>query len=267
MTWWRPSTASPIRRTPPTRSRPSPACCPRAAPRRSTTRRSNSISTRRTATSPTTSRPTITTPSSCRRIMPGISRRTSSAPAPSSWRNTRPRSAPPSSATTDYWGPKALPDRTEFELLPRHPAPRCWRSRAIRSTSSPRFPCPGQSALLNDPNVEIISCGRSAHQQVHMRTDMAPFTGQAGPARHRALPRPGEDGEGPVPRPLRHRQRQPLRTGLPLDRYRGAAAQEGSSPGQGADGGRRHRRRLQGQADHGEAIWRSRTTPSSSRMR
>ena len=31
-------------------------------------------------------------------------------------------------------------------------------------------------ALLNDPNVNILSIKSSAHTQVHMRCDIAPFT-------------------------------------------------------------------------------------------
>src|SRR5262249_19292987 len=31
-------------------------------------------------------------------------------------------------------------------------------------------------ALMNDPNINLISLRSSAHTQVHMRTDMAPFT-------------------------------------------------------------------------------------------
>jgi hypothetical protein len=40
------------------------------------------------------------------------------------------------------------------------------------------------AALLNDPKVDLIGLRSSAHTQVHMRTDMAPFTdnGCAGPA-------------------------------------------------------------------------------------
>ena len=103
--------------------------------------RSNSISTRRTATSPTSCPRTTTTPSSCRRATRATTRRTSTAPGPSSSRNSRRRSAPPSCATTTIGARRRCPDRTEFTFYADAAARRSWRSRAARSTSSTRCRC------------------------------------------------------------------------------------------------------------------------------
>ena len=75
----------------------------------------------------------------------------------------------------DYWGPKALADRTEFsfyaDMQPQILALQGHQVDVVAQVSA------GQGvALLNDPNVNIISLRSSAHTQVHMRTDMAPFT-------------------------------------------------------------------------------------------
>ncbi len=75
----------------------------------------------------------------------------------------------------DYWGPKALPDRTEFgfygdlqaELL-------ALQGRQVDIVNP--VPVQGGQGVLNDPAFNVISVPSSAHQQVHMRTDMAPFT-------------------------------------------------------------------------------------------
>jgi peptide/nickel transport system substrate-binding protein len=75
----------------------------------------------------------------------------------------------------DYWGPKSLPDRTEFSFyadvqaqvlaLQGHQVDIISELSAISGV-----------ALLNDPNVNIMSLKSSAHRQIHMRNDMAPFT-------------------------------------------------------------------------------------------
>src|SRR5215469_669359 len=75
----------------------------------------------------------------------------------------------------DYWGPAALPDRTEFgfygdlqaELL-------ALQGRQVDIVNP--VPVQGGQGVLKDPRFKVISVPSSAHQQVHMRTDMAPFT-------------------------------------------------------------------------------------------
>jgi peptide/nickel transport system substrate-binding protein len=73
-----------------------------------------------------------------------------------------------------YWGAKALPDRTEWTFYQNLQAGvLALQGRQIDIIT--QVPVQGGQALLNDPNTQIISEKTSAHQQVHMRTDMAPF--------------------------------------------------------------------------------------------
>jgi peptide/nickel transport system substrate-binding protein len=74
----------------------------------------------------------------------------------------------------DYWGPKALPDRTEWMFYQNIQAGiLALQGRQVDIIT--QVPAQGGQGLLNDPNIQIISEKTSAHQQVHMRTDMAPF--------------------------------------------------------------------------------------------
>ena len=75
----------------------------------------------------------------------------------------------------DYWGPKALPERTEFSFYADIQAQIvALQGRVVDVVA--QVPVLQGMALLNDPKVDIISLRSSAHTQVHMRTDMAPFT-------------------------------------------------------------------------------------------
>src|SRR5215469_1233391 len=75
----------------------------------------------------------------------------------------------------DYWGPKALPDRTEFNFYADIQAQiLALQGRLVDVIA--QVPVLQGMGLLNDPKVSIISLRSSAHTQVHMRTDMAPFT-------------------------------------------------------------------------------------------
>ena len=75
----------------------------------------------------------------------------------------------------DYWGPKALPERTEFSFYADiQPQIVALQGRVVDVVA--QVPVLQGMALLNDPKVDIISLRSSAHTQVHMRTDMAPFT-------------------------------------------------------------------------------------------
>jgi peptide/nickel transport system substrate-binding protein len=75
----------------------------------------------------------------------------------------------------DYWGPAALADRIEFgfysdlqaELL-------ALQGRQVDIVNP--VPVQGGQGVLRDPRFRVISVKSSAHQQLHMRTDMAPFT-------------------------------------------------------------------------------------------
>ena len=75
----------------------------------------------------------------------------------------------------DYWGAKALPDRTEFTFYADiQPQILALQGRLVDVVA--QVPVQEGMALLNDPKVSITSLRSSAHTQVHMRTDMAPFT-------------------------------------------------------------------------------------------
>ncbi|MEA2781857.1 MAG: peptide/nickel transport system substrate-binding protein [Rhodospirillaceae bacterium] len=74
----------------------------------------------------------------------------------------------------DYWGPKALLERTEFSFY----ADMQSQVLALQGHQVDviyQVPVHGGQALLNDPDINISSLKSSAHQQVHMRTDMEPF--------------------------------------------------------------------------------------------
>jgi peptide/nickel transport system substrate-binding protein len=75
----------------------------------------------------------------------------------------------------DYWGPKALPDRTEFtfysDLQPQILALQGGQVDLIE-----QIPVSGGQAILNDSRFTIIREKSSGHEQVHMRCDTGPFT-------------------------------------------------------------------------------------------
>jgi peptide/nickel transport system substrate-binding protein len=75
----------------------------------------------------------------------------------------------------DYWGPQALPDRTEFtfysDLQPQILALQGGQVDLIE-----QIPVSGGQAILNDSRFTIIREKSSGHEQVHMRCDTGPFT-------------------------------------------------------------------------------------------
>ncbi len=74
----------------------------------------------------------------------------------------------------DYWGEKALPARTEFTFF-ADMEPQVLALQGHQVDIISQLPVIQGIALLNDPNVTILSIKSSAHTQVHMRNDMAPF--------------------------------------------------------------------------------------------
>lgn len=75
----------------------------------------------------------------------------------------------------NYWGPKALPDRIEFTFYADTASQViALKGRLVDVVDS--IPVQGAQALLNDPDINIISIKSSNHSAVHMRTDMEPFT-------------------------------------------------------------------------------------------
>jgi peptide/nickel transport system substrate-binding protein len=74
----------------------------------------------------------------------------------------------------DYWGPKPLPDRVELGFYSDY-QPQILALQGGQIDIIEQIPVLQGVGLLNDPNVDIISTPSTAHQQVHMRTDLAPF--------------------------------------------------------------------------------------------
>ncbi|ESZ29926.1 ABC transporter substrate-binding protein [Mesorhizobium sp. L2C084A000] len=74
----------------------------------------------------------------------------------------------------DYWGPKALPERTEFTFF-TDMQPQILALQGGQVDIINQMPVLAGVALLNDPNVDIISLKSSAHQQLHMRCDEGPL--------------------------------------------------------------------------------------------
>ncbi|WP_434721620.1 ABC transporter substrate-binding protein [Mesorhizobium sp. RIZ17] len=73
----------------------------------------------------------------------------------------------------DYWGEKALPDRTEFTFF-TDIQPQILALQGDQIDIINQMPVLAGVAVLNDPNVDIISLKSSAHQQLHMHCDEGP---------------------------------------------------------------------------------------------
>lgn len=74
----------------------------------------------------------------------------------------------------DYWGPKALPERTEFTFF-ADMQPQILALQGGQVDIINQMPVLAGVALLNDPNINIISLKSSAHQQLHLRCDDGPL--------------------------------------------------------------------------------------------
>ncbi|RWN48254.1 MAG: ABC transporter substrate-binding protein [Mesorhizobium sp.] len=74
----------------------------------------------------------------------------------------------------DYWGPKALPERTEFTFF-TDMQPQILALQGGQVDIINQMPVLAGVALLKDPNIDIISLKSSAHQQLHMRCDEGPL--------------------------------------------------------------------------------------------
>lgn len=74
----------------------------------------------------------------------------------------------------DYWGEKALPDRIELSFYTDY-QPQILALQGGQIDIIQQIPVLQGVGLLNDPNFDIISTPSTAHQQVHMRTDLDPF--------------------------------------------------------------------------------------------
>jgi len=74
-----------------------------------------------------------------------------------------------------YWGTKANPDSFELKLYAEE-APMILAIQGDEVDFVEHFSVSGGQALLTDPNVQVIAIGAATHRQIHMRTDMEPFT-------------------------------------------------------------------------------------------
>ena len=74
----------------------------------------------------------------------------------------------------NYWGEKALPDRTEFVFFP-DVQPMILALQGGQVDIINQLPVLAGVGLLNDPNFVIQSVKSVAHEQLHMRCDMDPF--------------------------------------------------------------------------------------------
>ncbi len=75
----------------------------------------------------------------------------------------------------DYWGGKPLPDRLEVSFYNDY-QPQILALQGGQVDIMQQVPVLQGVALLHDPSVDIISRPSTAHEEVHMRTDKAPFT-------------------------------------------------------------------------------------------
>jgi peptide/nickel transport system substrate-binding protein len=75
---------------------------------------------------------------------------------------------------TEYWGGQVLPDRLELSFYTDY-QPQILALQGGQIDIIQQIPVLQGVGLLNDPNVDIISTPSTAHQQVHMRTDLDPF--------------------------------------------------------------------------------------------
>jgi peptide/nickel transport system substrate-binding protein len=73
-----------------------------------------------------------------------------------------------------YWGPKALPDRTEFTFF-GDLEPQILAMQAGELDVLAQMTVADGIALLNDTRFTIIREASAAHEQVHMRCDTGPF--------------------------------------------------------------------------------------------
>lgn len=74
-----------------------------------------------------------------------------------------------------YWGPKALPRRTEFGFY------QDLQSEVLALQGKQvdlivEIAVQGGQALLHDPEIAILALRSASHEELHMRCDMAPFT-------------------------------------------------------------------------------------------
>jgi peptide/nickel transport system substrate-binding protein len=75
----------------------------------------------------------------------------------------------------NYWGEAANPERMELKFYDEE-GPMVTALQGDEVDFVEHFSVSGGSALLNDPNVQVIAIRTATHRQLHMRTDKEPFT-------------------------------------------------------------------------------------------
>ncbi|HEY2419238.1 MAG TPA: ABC transporter substrate-binding protein [Steroidobacteraceae bacterium] len=75
----------------------------------------------------------------------------------------------------DYWGDRALPERTSFIFYDSIQA-QILAMQGEQLDVLLHAPVQGSQALLSDPRLNVLALKSSAHQQVHMRCDRGAFT-------------------------------------------------------------------------------------------
>ena len=74
----------------------------------------------------------------------------------------------------DYWGPKALPARTEFTFYADQ-QPQILALQGGQVDVISQIVVQGAQGLLNDPEVKLIKIRAAAHRELHMRNDVPKF--------------------------------------------------------------------------------------------
>ena len=116
-----------------------------------------------------------------------------------------------------YWGTKALPAATQFTFYDTQ-TPEILALTGGTIDVVGQFSVTGGEQLLSGA-YNVIKLKSSAHRELSMRCDQAPFTDpRVRQAIALTLNRPG-DRQGAVQGLRRRRQRQPVRPGLPVDRH------------------------------------------------
>ena len=168
-----------------------------------------------------------------------------------------------SPATSSTGAPRPCPAATEFTFY-------ADQTPAILALTGGTIDVLGQFAvsggeqlLASGAPYNIIKLRSSAHRELSMRCDQAPFTDpRVRQAIALTLDRPAIV-TGAVQGLRRPGQRQPVRPGVPVDDTSVAAAGPGHRQGEVAARGRRAPERVQRPAHHRAASWRSRSTRRS----
>jgi peptide/nickel transport system substrate-binding protein len=74
----------------------------------------------------------------------------------------------------DYWGEKALPDRTQFAFYADQQA-QLLAMQGRQADVMSDFTVQGGVSILNNPQFKVLGTKSSSHRQIHMRCDMGAF--------------------------------------------------------------------------------------------